>query len=236
MQPEESLSEKAYRILNEKIVTCELSPGNRLAQSYLSQQMGIGLTPIRDALQRLALEGFVEVIPRHGYIVTAVDVDYVAEIFEMRQILEQASAGLATEKGLNVDLESIREMADFQYKFKKHDTYLDFLQRNTNFHIAISEATGNFHLVNTLSRLLVEMTRVFHLGLDLRDSADEMRNEHIMLADTLLSRDTDKAINLVKTQIETSKSRIIEAINSDSRLMKKDHLRGRSRLDILRRR
>ena len=134
MEIDESLSEKAYRILNEKIVTCQLSPGNRLAQSYLSQQMGIGLTPIRDALQRLALEGFVEDIPLHGYIVTKIDVAYVAEIFEMRQILEQASVGLATEKGVDEDLETIRKMADFQYKFKKHDTYLDFLQRNANFH------------------------------------------------------------------------------------------------------
>ena len=236
MQPVEALSEKAYRIIREEIITCQLSPGDRLAQSYLSQKMGIGLTPVRDALQRLGLEGFVEVIPRHGYIVTAIDVDYIAEIFEVRQILEEAGTSLAAERGANEDLESIREMADFQYKFKERDTYLEFLERNADFHLAIAEVTGNDRLVDLLSKLLVEMTRVFHLGLDLRDSANEMRIEHIELADVLLERNSDQAVKLVRQQIETSKNRIMEALNRNGRMWKKSLVQGKLRSHILPRR
>jgi DNA-binding GntR family transcriptional regulator len=230
---DESLSEKAYRILKEEIITCQFSPGNRIGLSTLSRQMGIGLTPIRDALQRLGLEGFVEVIPRHGYIVTSIDIAYVGEIFEMRKILEQAVASIAAERGSNDDLESIREIADFQYKYKARDTYLGFLDRNTNFHLAIAEATENSRLVDTLSKLLVEMTRVFHLGLDLRDSANEMRMEHIELADALIVRDSTRAVELVGRQIETSKCRILEALDKNNRSRKKALIRGISRSHIL---
>jgi DNA-binding GntR family transcriptional regulator len=210
---EESLSEKAYRILKEGIITCELLPGNRLSQSHLSRRLEIGMTPIRDALQRLAMEGFVEVVPRHGYIVTPIDVTYVAEIFEMRQIMEQSAVRLAVERASDKDLVCIREMADFQYVFKERETYLKFLERNADFHLAIAELTGNRRLVDILDKLLIEMTRLFHLGLDLRDSANEMRLEHIHLADTLLERNADQALTLIEHQIDTSQARIVEALN-----------------------
>jgi DNA-binding GntR family transcriptional regulator len=230
---EESLSEKAYRILKEGIITCELLPGNRLSQSHLSRRLEIGMTPIRDALQRLALEGFVEAVPRHGYIVTPVDVTYVAEIFEMRQIMEQSAVRLAMERASDKDLIYIREMADFEYVFKERETYLKFLERNAGFHLAIAELTGNSRLVNMLDKLLIEMTRLFHLGLDLRDSANEMRLEHIHLADTLLERNIQQAVNLLRHQIDASQARIVEALNKVLWSGKISLVRGALRADSM---
>jgi DNA-binding GntR family transcriptional regulator len=209
----ESLSEKAYRILKKDIVTCQLLPGERLSQAILSNRMEIGVTPIREALQRLAIEGFVEPIPRHGYLVTNIDVIYLVEVFEMRQILEQAAVRLAVERGRDKDINNIRDKSNFQYKYKDQNSYGDFLEKNIEFHLSIAEATGNRRLMKAISKLLVEMTRVFYLGLDLRDSGEEMRIEHIELADSLLTRDKKLAVKLVKLQIETSLGRIVEALN-----------------------
>jgi DNA-binding GntR family transcriptional regulator len=67
-------------------------------------------------------------------------------------------------------------------------------------------------MVNTLSNLLEEMTRIFHVGLDLRDSAREMRDEHFSLCEALLERDSDRAEKIVRDQIETSQARVTEAL------------------------
>jgi DNA-binding GntR family transcriptional regulator len=224
MDYDESLYEKAYRILKNEIVTCHLLPGQRLSQAHLSRQMEIGITPVREALQRLALEGYVEAIPRHGYIVTQIDVAYLAEIFEMRQILEQAAVRLASERGEEQDLLAIREMSDFQYTFQDRNSYIKFLDKNIDFHLSIAELSGNQRLVDTISKLLEEMTRVFHLGLDLRDSGNEMRIEHIELAEALLARDSELAVRLMRRQIETSMERIVEALNNRLRAGKKSIL------------
>jgi DNA-binding FadR family transcriptional regulator len=67
-------------------------------------------------------------------------------------------------------------------------------------------------LVDLVSRFLDELTRVFHLGLDLRDSAEEMRDEHLALAQALCSRDPDQAEQIVQSQIARSQNRVLEAL------------------------
>ncbi len=71
-----SLNEEAYRLIEEMIVTLELAPGSVVSEAMLSERIGIGHTPIREALQRLAREHLVQILPRRGVVVTAVDVGH----------------------------------------------------------------------------------------------------------------------------------------------------------------
>ncbi|MFM2436996.1 MAG: HTH-type transcriptional repressor RspR, partial [Actinomycetota bacterium] len=70
----ESLSEQAYRLIRRMIVRLELAPGAVIREDELQHQLGIGRTPIREALQRLARDQFLVVIPRRGMIVSSIDV------------------------------------------------------------------------------------------------------------------------------------------------------------------
>jgi DNA-binding GntR family transcriptional regulator len=87
-----------------------------------------------------------------------------------------------------------------------------FLARNPHFHRSIAEAAGNQRLVDLVSRLLDELTRAFHLGLDLKDSAEEMRDEHLALAQALCDRDPDRAERIAHSQIARSQTRVLEAL------------------------
>lgn len=207
-----SLSEKAYETIKAEIITCALRPGQQIAQRQLADQYQVGMTPVREALQRLAQEGFVQPIPRFGYVVSPVTFSDVHEIYELRSIAESAAVRLAAVRGSQEQLESISEAAGFTYTYGRRESYREFLERNAAFHRAIAAAAGNQRLVDLISRLLDELTRVFHLGLDLRDSAGEMRDEHVTVARALCDRDPDRAEQIVRSQIERSQQRVLEAL------------------------
>ena len=208
----QSLADKAYEVLKADIITCALEPGQQIVQSQLAEKYQIGLTPIREALQRLAQEGFVQPIPRFGYVVSPITFSDMRELFELRSIVESAAARLSAVRGSQERLEAIRDSADFGYVYKDRQSYVSFLARNVDFHRSIAEAAGNQRLVDLVSKLLDELTRVFHLGLDVRDSAEEMRDEHLALARALCDRDPDRAERIVQSQIGRSQNRILEAL------------------------
>ncbi len=209
---DQSLTDRAYEALKADILTCGLPPGRQIAQRQLAEQYGSGLTPIREALQRLSQEGFVQAIPRFGYIVSPVALSDVREIFELRAILEGAAARLAARKATPEQLRRLAKAARFTYVYKDRPSYSRFLAYNADFHRSLAVAAGNQRLADQVSRVLDELTRVFHLGLDLKDSAEEMRTEHVALAQALAERDAVRAEEIVLGQIARSQQRVLEAL------------------------
>ena len=91
------LSEKAYRLIKEKVVTLELPPSAVIDEHVLMQQLGLGRTPIREALQRLDSEGLVNIARRRGTFVNDISVTDLQKIFELRIVLEGFCARLAAQ-------------------------------------------------------------------------------------------------------------------------------------------
>ncbi len=206
------LSEQTYQMIKSDIVTCSLEPGQQIVQADLASRYRVGLTPVREALRQLAQEGFVNPIPRLGYIVSVITADDVHEIYETRTILESAATRLAATRGTEAQLRQIAEAANFTYIYKDRQTYSVFLAQNKTFHLSIVQATENYRLTELVARVLDELTRIFHLGLDLRDSADEMRDDHLALAEAICKRDADHAVQLVQREIARSQERVLEAL------------------------
>jgi DNA-binding GntR family transcriptional regulator len=84
-EPGLSLTDRAYRDLEEMIVTLQLLPGSAVSETALSQRLGIGRTPIREALQRLARERLVTILPRRGIIVSEINVKSQLRLLEVRR-------------------------------------------------------------------------------------------------------------------------------------------------------
>ena len=211
-----SLAQQAYEQLRAEILTCALPPGAQIAQAQLAEKYSLGLTPVREALQRLAHEGLVQPYPRFGYIVSPVTVEPVRQMFEYRAILESAAVRLAVERAGDEQLANLAGSAAFQYVYRNREEYSRFLARNAEFHLAIARLAGNPRLVEALASLLDELARIFHLGLDLRDSAVEMEAEHIALANALRARDPERAEQIVREQIQRSQQRVLEALRTQS--------------------
>jgi DNA-binding GntR family transcriptional regulator len=110
--PGESLAEVAYREIEEMIVTRQLRPGSMISENQLSERLGCGRTPIREALQRLRLEGFVEIHPRRGVLVSSIDVLKQLEVLEVRRPLECLMVRLASERASERERAEMRCLAD----------------------------------------------------------------------------------------------------------------------------
>src|SRR5256714_14499447 len=102
-----SLAERAFHAIREMIVSLELRPGAVIDERSLMQQLGIGRTPTREALRRLAQEGLVEVYPRRGMFVTPVEIQDLASLADVRSVLESSAARLAAERATDDDRDSI---------------------------------------------------------------------------------------------------------------------------------
>ncbi len=207
-----SLSDQAYRRIKTEILTCELRPGQQIAQGQLVERYAVGKTPVREALQRLTQEGFVQPIPRFGYLIAPITLSDIHEIYDLRLIIEPAAARLAAIRGSDEQLEQIRQAADKTYVYNERETYLDYLRHNTNFHYSIALAAGNQRLAGWIAKLLDELARVFHMGLDWRDRSEEMRTGHIGLVDALVNHDPGRAEEIITGQINTSREQFLEAL------------------------
>jgi DNA-binding GntR family transcriptional regulator len=221
-----SLAEKAYVAIKKDILTCHLFPGSQIAQSQLVEQYEFGVTPIREALKRLESENYVRSIPRYGYIINPITIKDIEDIYGLRLILETSAVQMAIQRASDEELACLQEGVDFTYTFKDRESYLEFLQHNIDFHVSIATASGNRKLAEMLRGVLNEMTQIFNLGLDLRDSAEEMRLEHLRLVKALAARKLEEAVQIVTDQINLSRQRVMEEISErlDQRVVSKTGL------------
>jgi DNA-binding GntR family transcriptional regulator len=88
-EPKATLTEQAYAVIEEAIVTLRLAPGSAVSELQLSQMTGIGRTPVREAIQRLAREHLVQVLPQRGLLITGIDVGKQLRLLETRRELER---------------------------------------------------------------------------------------------------------------------------------------------------
>ena len=107
-----SLADRAYHAIREMIVSLELRPGAVIDERSLMEQLGIGRTPTREALRRLAQEGLVEVYPRRGMFVTNVEIRDLASLAEVRSVLESHVARLAAERATDDDRDALERLLE----------------------------------------------------------------------------------------------------------------------------
>src|SRR5205807_7139948 len=118
----ESLTEKAYRLIEELIVTLQIAPGTVVSEASLSDRLAIGRTPIREALQRLARERLVVVLPRRGIMVSEINVRTQLRLLEVRRELERLIARSAARRATPQERERFRELAKrFEKSAKVND-------------------------------------------------------------------------------------------------------------------
>lgn len=107
-----SLTDRAYRAMEELIVTLQLAPGSVLSEAGLAAELGIGRTPVREALQRLAREGLILVLPRRGVLVSEINVHSQIELLRVRRELERLMARYAALRARPDERRAFAELAD----------------------------------------------------------------------------------------------------------------------------
>ncbi len=188
----ESVKQRAYRLLKADIVRGVFDMGEKLNENQLARRYEVGKTPVREALGMLQQEGFVQAVPRVGYLTSRLTVHDVDDIFELRLIVE----GTAAEKAAStITEEALQQLEQLQWEFQAGDRegYLKFFEENLKFHSTIASASGNRLLAQVVVGLLERMHRLVILRLDLSSTLDELVGEHREMMTALRQRDPVKA-------------------------------------------
>ena len=153
-----TLTDRAYRELEEMIVTLQLKPATVLSEQALAQRLKIGRTPIREALQRLARDGLVVIMPRRGIMVSEINLRLQLRLLEVRRELERLMASLAAERASSDERHEFADVAEAMLAAATKADDLTFMRLDQRFNILIATAARNefarrsMGLMNALSR------------------------------------------------------------------------------------
>jgi len=160
LAPAPSLTDRAYAEIEEMIVTLRLAPGSAVSESELSGLLGIGRTPIREALQRLAREHLVAIFPRRGIFVTDINVTSQLRLLEVRRELERLIAKSAARRATAEERERFRALAAAFESAAKANDGVTFMRIDRGFNILCSAAAHNEFAANAMS-LMHSLSRRF---------------------------------------------------------------------------
>ena len=195
-----SQSEEAYARILERIVSLEMPPGSVVNEARLREELRIGRTPIREALQRLARENLVKSIPHRGTFVTDVNITDLARITEVRVVLEAHAARLAAEKLGSADRGSLQGLLDELRRTRITDQR-DLMHLDQRIHGAIYRAARNPFLEATLERYFNLSLRLWYLVLDREVRLREAVEEHVELLRGILAGDAELAQTIMRRHV-----------------------------------
>ena len=138
-----TLTDRAWRALEEEIVTLRIPPGSVVSEASLSSRLGLGRTPVRDALQRLANEGLVQILPRRGIIVTEIDAAAQLRLLEVRREIERLLARASAQRGDDVQRQRFGAIADEMETAARREDDVAFMRLDRAFNLLLLEAAGN---------------------------------------------------------------------------------------------
>jgi DNA-binding GntR family transcriptional regulator len=197
-----SLADKAYVAIRDRLIMLAIRPGDPIDDDALAQDLGVGRTPVREALKRLEVDRLVVSYPRRGTFATGMDISDLAHISEIRAQLEPLAARRAAERSSRVGHAELDELATRLAELDVAQVDPDELMRwDLAVHRAIYRAAGNPHLEDVLIRYDNLATRIFCLFLDRLPTVDEHVGEHVELLRAIAAGDADRADDLARDHV-----------------------------------
>jgi DNA-binding GntR family transcriptional regulator len=149
-----SNAEVAYAAIKHQIVSLALPPGTTIREADLQEEFGIGRTPLREALHRLAQERLVEIFPRRTTVVAKLGLQDVRQIYELRSALESAAAGFAARRISTPSICQLQPIVESLNASRDSQDSARFLDLNQTFHRTIAECSQNQFLAEAIDRAL----------------------------------------------------------------------------------
>ncbi len=196
-----SLSDQAYYRIRELIVTLELAPGSLVSERELMGLLGVGRTPVREALRALARERLVEVYPRRGMFVSSVEVRDLAGLSEVRNTLEPRAARLAAERATDVDRTRIDGLLAELEAVGDEPSERLLIDLDQRIHRHIYDCTHNPFLATTLNEYYVLTLRIWFLALDRVPRLGDAVREHRALLEAIRDGDADRAEEAMRRHV-----------------------------------
>lgn len=207
-----SLRDLAYQEIKRRINRMEFRPGAYLNEAQISRTLRIGRTPVHQALDRLMLEGLVQVIPRKGVMVETISLDQVLQIIDVRLVNEPFCVGLAAERATPAEVSQLRTLLDSAAPLLRARDREQLMDMDRLFHHRISQAAKNPVLADTITRLHDRSLRFWFISLGDDLQLRRVDEEHRAICDAIARRDAAGAADAMRHHIESSRKHITRAI------------------------
>jgi DNA-binding GntR family transcriptional regulator len=192
----QSLADRAYHEIRNRIVALELAPGALIDERALVEELGMSRTPVREALMRLAQERLVEVYPRRGMFVTTVDVRELARLSEVRAVLEPEAARLAALRATEAERAALAQLV------AEIERGEDLMGLDERIHRAVYRAAHNDLLEATLEQYYVLALRIWSLAGERAHELEEAVEAHRDLLEAIADGDAERAAATMHAHVE----------------------------------
>ena len=208
---EPSLSERAYRTLRDMIVTLEIPPGSPIHEERLGKSIGVGRTPVREAIKRLASEDLVAIYPRRGTFTSEINTTDHGLIAEVRRHLEGQAARSAAARASSSQR---AELAELAARTDERPDDVSMMRLDTEIHRAIYRCTHNRYLEATLNHYYNLTLRIWYLFLPRLGNMSEHLAEHEHLLRAITEGDGDRAARIATSHVDHFENAVFEALRT----------------------
>ncbi len=206
------LRELVCEKIRQAITSGIFTSGERLMEIQLAEEMGVSRTPVREAIRKLELEGFVVMIPRRGTYVADISIKDITEVYEIRTALDVLAAGLAAERINDDELETMQRLLVEIGQYIEEDNIDKIVEIDSAFHDVLYQASRNERLVNIISNLREQITSLRGRSMHYPGRLSNTLEEHRAIVESLAQRDVEKAQQAARDHMENAEHTLLKAI------------------------
>lgn len=194
-----------YTQLKQKIISFELYPGSRVTEQMLAEMFGVSRTPIRQALQRLEIEGFLSIRPKQGCFIRELDVSELMEYYEARIAIELLIVDCAVNAMSDKQIEQMLATWQPGLHDQEQSTGVDLGVKDEAFHVGLAMASDKPVLASMLKNINHRIRVIRRLDLNSDNRSQRTYNEHYEILQLIKERDKGKAKLAMKRHIQRSR-------------------------------
>jgi DNA-binding GntR family transcriptional regulator len=197
---EQSLFAQAYTRIEAMIASLELRPGQVVSENMLSAHLGLGRTPVREALQQLGREGMVVIMPRRGIVVAEMDVRKQLRLLEFRRFVEQCLVTLAARRATDMERATLKDLAE-RMDASRTDG-VRFLALDAEFNQLLMDVARNEYVSTTMKQIQVSSRRFWFANYERAANLSETARMHAALARAIASGTEAKAVKCLNDLLD----------------------------------
>jgi DNA-binding GntR family transcriptional regulator len=201
-------AEETYERIKSMAITFAIRPDARVNEVELSKALNVSRTPLREALNRLMVEGFLVRAPNKGFIGRPLDAKQIFDLYELRRVLETSIVRIACERATDQELVELENFVKTSIGRREHENASSLLGLDEQFHERVSELTRNHEMVRLLKAINARIHYVRWLDMQRRYT----QQDHLRIVKALKARDPVKAESLIESHISRRLDQIVDVI------------------------
>jgi DNA-binding GntR family transcriptional regulator len=208
-EPVVSLRDTAYEAIKRRIITCDLKPGEVLSEGVLSGELNIGRTPVHQAIDRLAADGLIDVLPRKGIMVKPISLNEIFDIIDVRLVNEAFCVRKVAELAEPADLARLAENLDATWAAAKGRDIETMMNLDRAFHALLAASSRNSLLPDIMGNLHDRSTRLWFISLRSNEHHVRVCEQHAAVVEGIRKQDPDQAEKAIREHIEAFRENIV---------------------------